>query len=89
MKKSKNKKLSDAQKKHLRKQNARRNKKAERETSKLEREIEKIQNKGLQVVNSDSIKELERIRLSQQPKVKHPIEDVKNYRKQRAKASKK
>lgn len=89
MKKSKNKKISEAQKKHLRKQTKSRNKRAEKETHKLEREIEKIQNRSLQVVNSENIKELERIRLSQKPKTKEPIKDIRSYRKQRAKASKK
>lgn len=85
MKNRKNKKMTEAQKKHLRKQSQQRNKRAEKETEKLQREIEKMQSKGLQIVNSDSTKELERIRLSQLPKQPKQETNTKEYRKQRAK----
>lgn len=61
---------------------------SEREIAKMEREVEKIQNSTPQVIRNTSEKELTRAELSKQETEKHTIEDIRAYRKQRAKRKK-
>lgn len=61
---------------------------SEREISRLEREVEKIQNSTPQAVRESSSEELARVEKARQPKEQRIIEDVRTYRKQRAKRRK-
>lgn len=62
--------------------------KAEREISKMEHEVQKIQNSTPQAIKTTSEKELARVEASKQPKQQHHIEDIREYRKKRAKRKK-
>lgn len=65
--------------------NVAKRKKTEREIAAMEREVEKIQNATPQAIRSSNQKELAREEMSRKPKDKTVIEDVRAYRKQRAK----
>jgi len=65
--------------------NVAKRKKSEREIAVMEREVEKIQNSTPQVIRSSNQKELAREENSRKPKEKTAIEDMRAYRKKRAK----
>ena len=64
-------------------------KRTEREIAKLEREVEKIQNSTPQIIRVSNEQELAREEMSRKPKEKIVIENIRAYRKQRAKNRKK
>ena len=63
-------------------------KQSERQIAKMEHEVEQIQNSTPQAVRNTSEKELARVELAKQPKEERAIEDMRAYRKQRAKRRK-
>lgn len=65
--------------------NVAKRKKTEREIASMEREVEKIQNSTPQAIRSSNKKELAREEMSRKPKEKTIIEDMRAYRKKRAK----
>ena len=78
-----------ARQKHCKRYNEAQMKKLERELSRMRREEEKKINKDTHFVRPTSTSEHDRIAISRLPKVKQEIEDVRAYRKERAKRRKK